>query len=333
MRIISGKYRGRKLFSPSTDEVRPTTDRIKETVFNVLQFNVNGAKCLDLFSGSGALGIECISRGAKEVVFSDKNGDSLALTKKNLKGIEGDYRIMAGDFVSVLNSLSCNHEKFDLIFIDPPYGTMLGEIAIDIVAKKGLLNYDGIVYFEHESKKDFTPPTGMKTRTKKMGYTTGEFVSNKTVAMVTGSFDPITKGHEAVIDRATALFDEVVVACLVNPLKQYYFTPEERLALVQATIGNKKGVRAVFSRSSAVECAKNENASVFVRGLRSEKDLPYEEEMKAYNLQYGIDTVFVETGEFCDVSSTRAKEEIKNGHFRLVPNDAIMKLKEILENK
>lgn len=72
MRIISGKYRGRKLISPSDDSVRPTTDRIKETVFNILQWEVPGARVLDLFCGSGALGIECLSRGAAEVVFVDK---------------------------------------------------------------------------------------------------------------------------------------------------------------------------------------------------------------------------------------------------------------------
>lgn len=117
MRIISGKYRGRKLISPSDDSVRPTTDRIKETVFNILQWEVPGARVLDLFCGSGALGIECLSRGAAEVVFVDKNPASAALTKSNLKGIEGRFRVVTSDFMGVLRS---GESKFDIVFVACP---------------------------------------------------------------------------------------------------------------------------------------------------------------------------------------------------------------------
>ena len=142
MRVISGKYRGRRLFSPEGDLVRPTTDRIKETIFNVLQFRVQDAVCLDLFAGSGALGIECLSRGAKEVVFGDKSPQSIDLVKRNLQGIEGNYRVIAGDFLSVLGGLNT---KFDLVFIDPPYKSNLGGIAVEYVINKGLLRDDGVI--------------------------------------------------------------------------------------------------------------------------------------------------------------------------------------------
>ena len=102
MRVVAGRYRGKKLLSPADDSVRPTTDRIKETVFNILQWEVEGARVLDLFAGSGALGIECLSRGAEEVVFVDKSPSSVALIKENLKGIQGNFRVVTADFAGVL---------------------------------------------------------------------------------------------------------------------------------------------------------------------------------------------------------------------------------------
>lgn len=329
MRIISGKYRGKALTPPKNDRVRPTTDRIKETVFNILQFRISDATVLDLFAGSGALGIECISRGAKEVVFVDKDGASLQILNANLKGIEGDYRVYAGDFLSALHSI---HTKFDIIFIDPPYESNLGELAIEYIVGNGLLSESGVIYFEHGREKTYTPPKGYRTRTKPMGYTVAEFVERRTVAMATGSFDPITKGHMSVIEEAAERFDEVVVACLINPEKKYRFSPEERLALVRAATENLKNVRCVYSDKTAVETAKQEGAEVFVRGVR-DGDLPYEEEMREYNLQLGIDTVFITPNTHGDVSSTVVKQQIDKGDFRNIPPSAILTLGEILNGK
>ncbi len=331
MRIISGKYKGRRLLSPDGDLVRPTTDRIKETVFNVLQFKVAGAKCLDLFAGSGALGIECLSRGAKEVVFADKSPDSINLVKANLKGIEGNFRVVGGDFLSVLRGLNT---KFNLIFIDPPYKSNLGTIAVEYIVERDLLEDGGVIYYEHGTEIDYVPPKGYKTRTKKMGYTVGEFISKSTTAMMTGSFDPMTKGHEALLDEALSRYDHVVVTCLVNEEKEYFFTPEERLEIVESIIKDKKGARVVFSTDMAVDTAKREGATVFVRGVRNEKDREYEEFMRDYNLTHGgIDTEIIELGSFEDLSSTRAREELKNGDFRSIPGQAVITVQEIVNKK
>ena len=331
MRVISGKYRGRKLFSPEGDLVRPTTDRIKETIFNVLQFRVQDAVCLDLFAGSGALGIECLSRGAKEVVFGDKSPQSIDLVKRNLQGIEGNYRVIAGDFLSVLGGLNT---KFDLVFIDPPYKSNLGGIAVEYVINKGLLRDDGVIYFEHGDEITFTPPAGYKTRTKKMGYTVGEFISKSNVAMMTGSFDPMTKGHEALLEEGLSRYDEVIVACLVNEEKEYFFTPEERVAIVEATISGKKGARVVYSDGMAVDLAKKEGATVFLRGIRGEEDREYENFVRDYNLTHGgIDTDIVTLDRYADVSSTKVREELKEGNFRHIPTGAVMTVMNILKEK
>ncbi len=331
MRVIAGKYRGKRLISPSDDKVRPTTDRIKETVFNVLQFKVEGAKVLDLFSGSGALGIECLSRGAESVVFADKSPASVELTKKNLQGVDGDYRVICADFLGTLNSLG---GKFDLIFLDPPYDTNLGEIAIEVIVKKDMLSDDGVIYFEHSKSKEYTPPTGYKTRTKPMGYTVSEFISHKSVAMMTGSFDPITKGHMALLDYALSRYDEVIIGCLVNPDKEYLFSAEERVEIIKSAVEGVKNVKVAYSEGTAVDLAKDMCATVFVRGVRDENDRAYEEEMREYNLSHGgIDTDVAVIDGYKSVSSTKAREEILKSDFRLLPAGAIITVQNIIKNK
>ena len=331
MRIVAGKYRGRKLTPPSDDSVRPTTDRIKETVFNILQWDVEGARVLDLFAGSGALGIECLSRGAAEVVFADKSPASVALIRQNLKGIEGSYRVLTADFTGVLRS---GEDKFDLIFVDPPYKSGLGELAVDAAFDLGRVAEGGTVVYEHSSELPFKcAREDVKVRTKVMGSVTVEFIRKKTTGLVTGTFDPVTKGHMEVIEEALRLFDEVVVAVLVNPEKQCMFTPEERLALLNAALSGNTRVKTLYSEDYAVDVARRVGADKLVRGVRGEGDEAYENAMAEYNRAHGFDTVFVTPERYADVSSTRARELISKGDFRLLPENAIITAEEIIRRK
>lgn len=331
MRIVAGRYRGRRLTPPSDDSVRPTTDRIKETVFNILQWDVEGARVLDLFAGSGALGIECLSRGAAEVVFADKSPASVALIRHNLKGIEGSYRVLTADFTGVLRS---GEDKFDLIFIDPPYKSGLGELAVDAVFDLGRVAEGGTVVYEHSSELPFKcAREDVKVRTKVMGSVTVEFIRKKTTGLVTGTFDPVTKGHMEVIEEALRLFDEVVVAVLVNPEKQCMFTPEERLALLNAALSGNTRVKTLYSEDYAVDVARRVGADKLVRGVRGEGDEAYENAMAEYNRAHGFDTVFVTPERYADVSSTRARELISKGDFRLLPENAIITAEEIIRRK
>ena len=161
MRVISGKYRGKKLFAPEGDDVRPTTDRIKETVFNILcaKSDFNEAKVLDLFSGSGALGIEAISRGATQVVFVDKSRDSIALTRKNLAHVGVSGEVYNTDFKVALKKLS--GRQFDFIFLDPPYFGKNEQEIFDLIEKYDLLTEKGIIFLEHSTKIDL-PDTGKR---------------------------------------------------------------------------------------------------------------------------------------------------------------------------
>lgn len=331
MRIVAGKYRGRKLTPPSDDSVRPTTDRIKETVFNILQWDVEGARVLDLFAGSGALGIECLSRGAAEVMFADKSPASVALIRQNLKGIEGSYRVLTADFTGVLRS---GEDKFDLIFIDPPYKSGLGELAVDAAFDLGRVAEGGTVVYEHSSELPFKcAREDVKVRTKVMGSVTVEFIRKKTTGLVTGTFDPVTKGHMEVIEEALRLFDEVVVAVLVNPEKKCMFTPEERLALLNAALSDNTRVKTLYSEDYAVDVARRVGADKLVRGVRGEGDEAYENAMAEYNRSHGFDTVFVTPERYADVSSTRARELISKGDFRLLPENAIITAEEIIRRK
>lgn len=331
MRIVAGRYRGRRLTPPSDDSVRPTTDRIKETVFNILQWDVEGARVLDLFAGSGALGIECLSRGAAEVVFADKSPASVALIRQNLKGIEGSYRVLTADFTGVLRS---GEDKFDLIFIDPPYKSGLGELAVDAAFDLGRVAEGGTVVYEHSSELPFKcAREDIKVRTKVMGSVTVEFIRKKTTGLVTGTFDPVTKGHMEVIEEALRLFDEVVVAVLVNPEKQCMFTPEERLDLLNAALSDNTRVKTLYSEDYAVDVARRVGADKLVRGVRGEGDEAYENAMAEYNRAHGFDTVFVTPERYADVSSTRARELISKGDFRLLPENAIITAEEIIRRK
>lgn len=331
MRIVAGKYRGKRLYSPSDDAVRPTTDRIKETVFNIIQWDVAGARVLDLFAGSGALGIECISRGAEEVVFVDRSPSSIALIKENLKGIEGNYRVVCADFLGVLRAGS---DKFDLIFVDPPFRSGLGETAVCAALDSQRLAEGGTIVYEHSTELPFVPTRDdITVRTKRMGTVTVDFVRRKKTALFAGTFDPVTKGHIAVIDEALRVFDEVTAGILVNPDKDCFFTPEERLEILNAALSDKKGVKTLYSENMAVDVAREIHADALVRGVRGEGDSAYENEMARFNLEHGFDTVFFSPSGFEDFSSTRAREELLKGDFHSIPPYAIIKCKEIMQKK
>ena len=119
MRIIAGKYRGRTLATFRGEAVRPTSDRVKESLVQILAPRIGGARVLDLFCGSGALGIECLSRGAEDVLFNDISKESLSLLEKNLARVGEKRKVLSRDFRACLLTAD---GQFDLIFSDPPYG-------------------------------------------------------------------------------------------------------------------------------------------------------------------------------------------------------------------
>ena len=132
MRIVGGKYKGRTLLSFSGDDIRPTADKVRESLFNILQFDIYGRDFLDLFSGTGAMGIEALSRGANKVVFNDLSKESLALLKKNLVKVKVEEKPQIKN-LNAVTLLKTSTEQFDIIYIDPPYKSRLGEECLKVV--------------------------------------------------------------------------------------------------------------------------------------------------------------------------------------------------------
>lgn len=150
MRIISGKYRGKKLLSPKGDRVRPTTDMVKENVFNLLTRDINDSSFLDLFAGSGAIGIEAISRGAKRVVFVDKDRESMEYVRRNLSLIDERAETMTSDYLSAINKLK--GDKFDIIYVDAPYDMHILDEVLEAVKVNNILIDNGQVIYESLAK-------------------------------------------------------------------------------------------------------------------------------------------------------------------------------------
>ena len=145
MRIVAGKHKGKKLLAPNTILIRPTGDKVKQAIFTKLQFFVADKVALDLFSGSGALGIEALSRGASEVVFVDGSRQGVNLTKNNLKAIGENCQVIFSDYEDALKKLD---KSFDLILLDPPYHSGYYERCFELIYKNNILAKDGIIVCE-----------------------------------------------------------------------------------------------------------------------------------------------------------------------------------------
>lgn len=152
MRVITGSARGRRLKELEGLETRPTTDRVKEGLFSALQCDIEGRRVLDLFAGTGQLGIECLSRGAASAVFVDRRGDAVRLVGENLAltGLQDRARVVRGDSLEYLRGLK---ERFDLIFLDPPYQAGLLEPALNLISAFDILNPHGIIVAEHPADR------------------------------------------------------------------------------------------------------------------------------------------------------------------------------------
>ncbi len=152
MRVISGKARGVSLKTPAGMATRPTADRVKEAVFSILQFDLPGAAVLDLFGGTGQLGIEALSRGAKNAVFVDQREDACKLIRENLRRckLEEAARVVRADYEAFLKN---TREKFDIILLDPPYAEVFLENSLNLITQIDILQSGGIIVTERPFEK------------------------------------------------------------------------------------------------------------------------------------------------------------------------------------
>ncbi|HWS30844.1 MAG TPA: 16S rRNA (guanine(966)-N(2))-methyltransferase RsmD [Clostridia bacterium] len=166
MRIIAGIRKGASLFAPMGMNTRPTLDRVKESVFGILQFELEGKTVLDLFAGSGGLGLEALSRGAKFCVFNDHARESAEVVRRNVEklGLIGVSTVYSLDYSACLKRAARAGYRFDIAFLDPPYGAMLLEKAMGEMLSLGLLSDGFTVVAEHSPKIPPMPVPGFYLR-------------------------------------------------------------------------------------------------------------------------------------------------------------------------
>ena len=154
MRIITGKYRGRRLKAPKGIDLRPTGDRLKETLFDILGAGAEGAVVLDVFAGTGSIGLEALSRGAREVVFIESNPKAARLIRQNLAicGISSGFRLVNQDAFSALRLLGREDFTADVVFLDPPYEFEPYDDLLDIIFRRGIAGESSRCIVEHHSK-------------------------------------------------------------------------------------------------------------------------------------------------------------------------------------
>ena len=174
VRVISGKCRGTHLMAPEGMETRPTTDRIKETLFNMIAFDIPECQFLDLFSGSGAIGIESLSRGAERAVFVDQGDKALACIKGNLEKtkLTGNAQVMGMSVLEAIKALGRSKDVFDIIFMDPPYALEETQQILEAIDENGLLHEEGYIILERSSKSIVKLPQNLVLWKEKQYKTT-----------------------------------------------------------------------------------------------------------------------------------------------------------------
>ena len=342
VRVIAGQFKGRRLKAPSWDGLRPTSDKLRETLFNILSPRIAGAQVVDGFAGTGAIGIEALSRGAAHVLFIERDRRAAALIASNLAlcGVKQGYTIDSGDVASALRRAPRGTER-DLVLLDPPYdidpdtrdarprggGRGTGRRRAGR-ARAGLAPRAGRavrpqprarrgVGRQHVDVFSRRGPLRSARRAVKARDPPGEDMTpsgapNGRLAVFPGSFDPLTNGHVDIILRSAHLFERVIVAVLVNADKKPLFTSDERVAIVREVFREYANVEVESFDGLLVEYAKRRRASAIVRGLRAVSDFEYEFQMALMNrhLEPTLETVFMMPAEQYTYLSSRLIKEV-----------------------
>ena len=309
MRISAGKLKGRNILAPEGREVRPTSAKVRESIFDSLQAQVGGSRFLDLFAGSGAVGIEAFSRGAAEVYFCERGREVLPLLKQNVALLKGAGKVYEGDSFALLERLP---GAFDIIFADPPYKEDCLERICAVCVRRGLLAEDGIIVYEHAAEKKVAAPEGFRiVKSKRYGSAALEYIRRGSICAVTGSFDPMTRGHGEVARRARAMFGEAGVGIAGKDTKPSAFPLEVREKIAKKALEGLENVSVDICEGYVYKYCNKKGIPVIVRGLRGEQDREYEEFMARYNLEKGgVSTVFTSAEGLTDISSTALRKAL-----------------------
>lgn len=319
MRVIAGTARSLRLETPEGMDTRPTTDRIKETLFNMLQFDLQEAVFLDLFAGSGAIGIEALSRGAREAVFVDNSREAYDCITQNLTHTHFSEKgtVYKQDVFTALSMLEYR-QKFDIVFMDPPYHKELEQRVLEYFTTSSLVDKDTLIIFEAalDTSLDFLDILPYEVQKIKRYKTNMHIfvkgVINMKAAIYPGSFDPVTYGHLDVIRRSANIFDRLTVSVLNNVGKSALFSVEERVKMLEEATKDLPNVTIDSFSGLLIDYAKKKNVHVVIRGLRAITDFEYELQIAQTNHKLSggeLDTMFLTTSlEYAYLSSSSVKE-------------------------
>jgi pantetheine-phosphate adenylyltransferase len=353
MRVIAGTAKGRRLAAGRGLAVRPTADKVKGALFNILasRFEIESTDLLDLFAGSGALGIEALSRGAGTVTFVEQSATSVRVLRDNLQrcGFIERARVLQLPVHRALTQLARSGTRFDGVFADPPYGQGLVERTVAALAAQSLAKAGGWVVIEHHTDEPPQPTYGTLhlTQARRYGKTgLALFVADEGMpaapkdekqivrAVYPGSFDPITNGHLDVVRRALNVFDHVVVAVAATSSDPHkdgsLFTADERVGMIRDALADTGG-RATADKFTGllVDYCDRIGARVIIRGLRAVSDFEYEFQMAMMNrhLKPHIETFFMAAGAKHFFTASRLVKQVASlgGDVRALLPEAVYK--------
>jgi pantetheine-phosphate adenylyltransferase len=347
MRIIAGFLGGRRLHAKVSAGTRPTSDRVREALGSVLAARgaFEGAQVLDLFAGTGALGLEAISRGAREVLAVENGSAALRCLEQNVRelGLGEQVRHRKLDLLQrperVLEALLRGERSpFSLVFADPPYRDLSRFLPLlTALARHAAIGPDALFVIEHARGSQIAEIGGLHVvgnylygdsaltllaRAPQIGEGAATDMSSEPVvesrpsaAIYAGSFDPITNGHLSVIRSGLVAFDRIIIAVLTNTAKKPLFSVEERMDFIRDAVGGERVEVDRFDDGLLVDYAKKKDVRVLLRGLRAVGDFEHELQMANMNrhLAPGVETVFIMANDFFYVSSTLIKEAAKLG--------------------
>ncbi|HEX2098770.1 MAG TPA: pantetheine-phosphate adenylyltransferase [Rubrobacteraceae bacterium] len=333
MRIIAGSARGIRL-AAVPKRIRPTADRVREAIFNYLGQFFEGGEVLDLYAGTGALGIEAASRGCEQATFVEKNGRVVHVIRENLAraGLLDRGEVVRGDVTQALGHFLGEGRRYDLIFADPPYRMPSREIRGVLERLVALLAPGGCVVFESGDPPAIETIKNLKGVSRRYGGTVVTFFerteTTMNLAIYPGSFDPVTVGHLDIIERASVLYDHLVVAVGANLNKEPRLSAEERAQLIEKVTVGFENVSVEVMEGLLVDFARERGAGVIVKGLRVISDFESEFQQAQLNrkLYPDLETVYVMAVAEHSFLSSSAVREIASygGEVRgLVPEEIL----------
>jgi pantetheine-phosphate adenylyltransferase/16S rRNA (guanine(966)-N(2))-methyltransferase RsmD len=338
VRVIAGTARGIRL-APVPNGVRPTSDRVRESVFNALGQFFDGGDVLDLYAGTGALGIEALSRGCERTVFVERDGQLVAVIRENLRrtGFVDQAEVIRGEVGRALDRMVTQGRLFNLIFADPPYRIAATEVG-GIMSRLGALLAPGARVVIESGEASAGGAGGKKGVTRRYGGTFVTILERSEITMIVaicpGSFDPVTEGHLDVIRRASNIFDHVVVAVGSNLRKKPRLQSAERARLIEKVTAGLDNVSVEVMEGLLVDFAREQGARVIVKGLRAVSDFESEFEQAQLNRKMypELETVFIMASAEHSFLSSSVVREIASlgGDVRgLVPEGILQTVREV----